>query len=255
MTLAEMQRDFRAWLATGKTPDFGAHATPGLSVYQNTYRAQLAACLEASFPHTRQWIGGEAFHAAVVAHVERVPPSSWTLDAYPRDFPDTMRQLYPGDPEVAELADLERALDDAFVGADAEPITAAMAAQADWDRAALRLTPTLDLLDATTNAVAIRSALAADEPPPAAAMLEDTGALLVWRRDFVACVRPIAASERQALLRARAGVPFAALCASLVAVHGEGDGIALAGGWLGRWLADGLIVAIIEGNEPCALPS
>jgi hypothetical protein len=56
-------------------------------VHQNNYRLQLIACLTESFTYTRGWIGGEAFEAAAAAHIDRVPPSSWTLDAYPRDFP------------------------------------------------------------------------------------------------------------------------------------------------------------------------
>ena len=66
----------------------------------------------------------------MVAHVARVPPSSWTLDAYPRDFPATLAPLYPDDPEVAELAVLELALAEAFVGADAAgPIAPTQAAR------------------------------------------------------------------------------------------------------------------------------
>lgn len=253
VTLAELQRDFRAWLEVEATPDFGQRAVPGLRVYQNNYRAQLAACLEASFPHTLSWIGGGAFHAAVVAHVERVPPSSWTLDAYPRDFADTLRQRYPADPEVFELANLERALDDAFVGADADPVQASALAEIDWDRAVLRFAPTLELADATTNAAAIWSALAAGDVPPPTVFLPEPATLLVWRQAMVSQFRTIDATERHMLLLARAGAPFAALCATLVEARGEADGIAQAGTYLGRWLADGLIVDI-EGDEACASP-
>ncbi len=118
MTLAQTQRDFSNWLHGGLTEGrmlFGESAQAGLGVYRNNFRAQLAGCLEESFERTRQWIGGEAFHEAVVRHVERVSPSSWTLDAYPRDFPATLALLYPDDPEVAQLAKLELALANAFV--------------------------------------------------------------------------------------------------------------------------------------------
>ncbi|VVT21861.1 conserved hypothetical protein [Sphingomonas sp. EC-HK361] len=250
MNLAETQRAFGAWLHTGAAPRFGGRARAGLRVYRNTYRAQLAACLEESFPHTLRWIGGEAFHAAIVAHVTHVPPSSWTLDAYARDFPETLGMLYPADPEVAELATIERALGDAFVGADAAPVSAAMLADVDWDRAVLRLTPTLDLVPATTNATAIWRALDAGEIPPPAELLADPATILIWRQDLMSCFRTIDTAEEQAIRRARAGSPFAALCAALVDAHGAEDGVALAGNYLGRWLADGLITDI-EGDEPC----
>lgn len=255
MTLAETQRAFGTWLRGGVAPHFGQSAKPGLRVYRNTYRAQLVACLEESFPHTLSWIGGEAFHAAIVTHVARVPPSSWTLDAYARDFPDTLGQLYPADPEIAELARLEHALGEAFVGADAEPVQATALAGTDWDRAILRFVPTLDLNAATTNAAAIWTALTVDTPPPPAELLHESATLLVWRQDLVARFRTIDAAETHAILLARAGSSFAALCAALVIAHGETAGIALAGAYLGRWLADGLIVDI-QGDDLCEpLPS
>ena len=136
MSLLALQRDMRLWL-TREDGDaaarLGADAAPGLRVYQNNYRAQLAACLGESFERTRDWIGGEAFHRAVVAHVDRMPPHSWTLDAYGRDFPATLAALYPADPEVTELAWLDMALGEAFVATDAVALTADDLDDIDWD--------------------------------------------------------------------------------------------------------------------------
>lgn len=251
MTLLDLQRDMRAWLVredAGAAKRFGADAAPGLRVYQNNYRAQLAACLESSFARTRDWIGGEAFHHAVAAHVERVPPSSWTLDAYPRDFPVTLALLYPDDAEVAELAWLECALEEAFVAQDAQAIAAQQLEGVDWDRAILLFTPTLDLAPLSTNATAIWAALAADEVPPHAEMLPEAGAMLVWRSDQVSRFRAIDQIEEQALLAARAGRPFADLCEAMIAMHGQERGIAKAGQLLGQWLADGLVIGVEEGR-------
>lgn len=247
MSLHALQRDMRAWLiredevAAGR---LGADAAPGLLVYQNNYRAQLVACLEESFARTRDWIGGEAFLAAVVAHIERVPPSSWTLDAYPRDFPATLAMLHPDDAEIAELAWIDCALGEAFVGPDAPALTAEDLGDVDWDRAILRFTPTLDIADLTTNATAIWSALAAGDMPPAVKPLPEAGAILVWRQGLVAQFRAVDHYERQALQLARAGLPFADLCAAMVDMHGEQAGIARAGALLGQWVRDGMIAAV-----------
>ncbi len=246
MTLLELQRDMRRWLHSGSddaATRLGAAAAPGLRVYQNNYRAQLVACLEESFAQTLAWIGGAAFHDAVVRHIERVPPSSWTLDAYPRDFPATFRMLYPDDPEIAELAWLELALGEAFVAADSAMLTLEVAAGIDWDEAVLRFTPTLDIGEARTNAASIWSSLRDGEVPPAVEQRADACAILVWRRDMVSHFRSIDAAEHRAILQARAGVGFGALCAMIVAEAGEHDGVSRAGGYLGRWLSDGLLVA------------
>ncbi len=245
MSLLDLQRDFGAFLREGDAAD----AAPGMRVYQNNYRAQLVACLEDSFARCRAWIGDEAFERAVIRHIQRVPPSSWTLDAYARDFPDTLAWLHPDDPEIAELAWLELALADAFIGPDVEPLLPADAANVDWDAAILRFIPTLDLHAVTSNACDLWVALTAGETPPAATMLDDPHALIVWRQDMVSRFRLVDAREQQAILHARAGLPFAGLCEAIVASCGETEGIALAGAYLGRWLADGLLVT---GESQCA---
>jgi hypothetical protein len=247
--LLTLQRDMRSWLAqedADAAARLGIAAAPGLRVYQNNYRAQLVACLEASFPRTLGWMGQEEFVGAVVTHIDAIPPSSWTLDAYARDFPATLSALFRDEPEVAELAALELALEEVFVGDDADPLTLAELSNVDWDRAALRLTPAMDLLGARTNAAAIWSALAAGEAPPAACELEGPEAALVWRQDGQARFRMMDQIEMQALIRMRAGASFASLCAEVAESFGDGDAAAVAGAWLGRWMADGLIVGVSE---------
>jgi hypothetical protein len=249
MRLIDLQRDMRAWLAREDESAAirlgGEDVAPGLRVYQNNFRAQLAACIEDSFARTRDWIGGDAFHEAVVAHVDRMPPSSWTLDAYPRDFPATLAMLHPADPEIIELAWIELALAEAFVGPDTAALAATDLGEVDWDRAILHLTSTLDLGDLTTNAPAIWCALSDGELPPPVAHLPEPGAILVWRDGDAPRFRAVDQFERQALLGARAGMPFADLCSGMVEALGEEAGIARAGQLLGQWLADGLVVGII----------
>ncbi|MES2289451.1 MAG: DNA-binding domain-containing protein [Pseudomonadota bacterium] len=247
MNLAQTQQAFSAWLRTGAPEDtsgFGHGAQPGLGIYQNNYRSQLASCLEDSFAMTRQWIGDDAFLDAVVHHIQRVPPGSWTLDAYPRDFPATLALRYPDDPEVIELAELELALAEAFVGPDAETITAEQLAHIDWDEAVFRFSPTLDVLRSTTNAPAIWSALAEEAMPSPARLLVEPAALLVWRCVEASRFRVLEVDEHQAILLARGGLSFGGLCRRLAREMGDEQGIEFAGRCLGQWLADGLITAI-----------
>lgn len=249
--LLALQRNMRAWLEREDhaAADRLGVTEAGLGVYQNNYRAQLAGVLETSFPCTLAWIGGEAFHDAVVTHVDRVPPHSWTLDAYPRDFPETLALLYADDPEVAELAAIELALGDAFVAADAAPIDRALLADVDWDHAVIELAPSLNLIDVRTNAAAIWLALIQEETPPGAEMLPQEASVLVWRRGETSEYRSIEAGERQALLAVRAGHSFAAMCEAVVALHGTEEGIHLAGQYLGQWLADDLVIGLRDARD------
>lgn len=247
MNLLALQRDMRAWLVDedeAAACRIGPDAAPGLRIYQNNYRAALVACLETGFERTRAWIGDAAFLTAAAVHIDRLPPAGWTLDTYGRDFPSTLALLHPEDPEIAELAWIDLALDEAFVGPDAPAIGVEDLAGVDWDSAVLRMVPTLDLADRTTNASDIWTALAAGEAPPAPERLDAPGALLVWRKGLVPRFRAMDADEQAALIRARAGLSFAALCVSTVDALGEREGILRAGQWLGLWVSDGLIRTI-----------
>lgn len=247
MSLLGLQRDVRAWLVDekrGAARRIRGGRTAGLDVYLNNYRAQLVACLEESFAHTRAWLGPQRFFEAVVRHIDRVPPSSWTLDAYGRDFPETLATIYGDDPEVGELAWIEYALGEAFVGADAPELGMAALGEVDWERAILRLVPTFDYRQLWTNAAALWSSLNAGEVPPAVEELGEGGFVVVWRQGHVAHFRAADAQELMSLLLVRSGLAFEGLCLRLVESLGEGAGVEQAGRYLAQWVSDGLIAGL-----------
>jgi hypothetical protein len=253
MKLVDLQRDFRLWLASGSEAAArripGAHDA-GLAVYQNNYRAQLVNCLEASYPLLRARMGGEAFLHLAVKHIGLHPPQAWTLDAYADHLETTLEILFPHNPDLHELAWIELALGTAFVAADAEPITAADLAGVDWDTVRLAMTPSLHTRRAVTNAAAVWRALSAGlEAPevPEAAMLPAPGALVVWRRDYVSCLREADALEAEALAALQQHGSFAALCDLLAGRLGEDEGIARAGAMLADWIGAGLVSGVQGG--------
>ncbi len=245
MILADLQRDFRAWLTTGTDEAagrFGASASAGLSVYQNNYRAQLMGCLEQSFPQLRGWMGDEAFRMAAITHIDAHPPRAWTLDAYPQSFPATLATLYPDNPDLHELVWIEQALSDTFVGPDAEPLSMDALGAVDWNTARLCLTPTLAHCPATTNAEQIWTALQEEVVPPDGAMLPEAGGLIAWRHGFGVYLRQLDPIDYDALLELGRSGSFVALCAALADRLGEEDGVARAASLLAQWLTSGLIV-------------
>jgi len=246
MSLLALQRNFGAWLREGDeraAAAVGSDYRPGLDVHLNNYRVNLVAGLSATFAQTLAWLGEDAFRDAVATYAGRVPPSSWTLDAYGRDFPAALETLFPEEPEIGELARLEWALAEAFVGPDHDAADAASLASIDWDRAVLRFTPTLRLLDVRTNVFELWSALASEAPPPPAAQLPETRAQLVFRAGQICEVRPADALEAATIRLCLAGATFSDACEALVASQGEEHGVALAGTMLGRWLSEGLIAS------------
>lgn len=244
VSLLALQQNFRAWLTSEAgevAARFGERARPGLGVYLNNYRAQLLACLSASYPILRAWIGDTAFEGAAARHIDNVPPHAWTLDAYGLDFPETLETLYPADPEIAELARLERELAAAFVGRDAAPVVPADLADIDWDTATIHFVPTFALLPVTTNVAAIWSAISSDEAPPPAARLPEPANLAIWRHGLTPKFRTIPPAEADAMRHVREGGTFAALC--------DKQGPTMAGSFLGQWLSEGLISRIYKESK------
>ncbi len=247
MRLLALQQSFGTWLRSESAEiaaRFGERARPGLAVYLNNYRAQLLSCLSASYPILRAWLGDTAFEAAAARHIDGAPPHAWTLDAWGLDFPETLTALYPADPQIAELACLERELGVAFVGPDAARIDPAALAGIDWDAAIIHFEPTFGLLRVTTNVAAIWSAIHDRETPPLAVRLTEPASLAIWRDGFAPRFRTLMAEESVALTQVRDGETFGAVCAALVERLGEERGTATAGALLGQWLSDHMIVRV-----------
>ena len=127
-TLSSCQQEFLAQLlddARTLPRAWTARHAAGMDVYRNAYRARLVDALRDTYPCTARWVGEDAFQQAAAHHAITHPPKSWTLDDVGEAFPDTLRELFAGDPEVAELGWLEWAMHRCFVAADAAPIDAA----------------------------------------------------------------------------------------------------------------------------------
>ncbi len=243
MTLLDTQRGFRDHILAGTDAPLPGAPERGLAVYRHAYRAQLVASLRDTFEKTWTWLGDDAFDKAARHHVEAHAPKSWTLNEYGGEFVRTLRALYPGDAEVAELAWLDWHLRRAFDGPDGDAITPEALAEVDWDHAVLIFVPTLTMGEVVTNCAAIWGALANNETPPAAQRLAQPATIRIWRSGLTPKYRTIETFEQRALTLAMAGSSFADLCALLVE-DGDADRAAQdVGAALASWLRDGLIRA------------
>jgi hypothetical protein len=244
VTLLELQREFSSALTADCA--FAGSTASGFDIYRNNYHSQLRAALEGTFGHLRIWVGDTEFRRLADAHIRQSPPCSWTLDAYGLDFPATLRCLYPADPEIAELAWLDLAMAEAFVAADAEPLTRAEVSPVDWDKARIQFVPSLRLAEATTNAADIWLALESGEVAPDAVRLADKRGYVVWRRDLISCFRVVSECEHASITTLRRGMSFAEACEILALELGDGEAALVAAGLL-RWLLDDALIAGIAG--------
>lgn len=248
MTLAALQQDFSAFLREGDSAveqHISARGQRGLAVYHYAFRANLTSCLRSNFEKTHAWLGDDAFDAAAATHIASHSPKSWTLAAYGQGFDQTLLALYPNDPEVSELAWLDWSLRRAFDGPDASELDRQALASVDWDQAVLTLVPTLADCAIVTNVAEIWNAMATGEKPPAARRLDLAAALIVWREGLSPRFKAISEVERTAVSLARSGLPFGALCAEIAGFFPDEVAAAgFAGAMLGRWIAEGVLVAV-----------
>lgn len=249
MKLADVQRSFTAYIQGDGEDDLDIIAPQslrGLPVYHYAYRASLIEALRDVFERTHGWLGDELFDAAARAHIVRHPPNSWTMSDYGLGFEGTLASLYPDNPEVGELAWIDWSLRVAFNGPDAAALDIANLADVDWDSARLHLAPTLTMRLVTTNCAALWGALTDDNPePPSAEISEQPVMLTVWRHDLMPRFHSVTDEEYAALAMARDGNSFGDICARLG--EGSDDEITVAeraGAMLGRWIAEGVLVAV-----------
>jgi hypothetical protein len=227
--------------------DARASAVERLDVYANMYFLRIRDVLADYFPKLRAVLGAAAFHDLVTDYLIAHPSTHPSLRNVGRALSAFIASQVAREPWHAELAALEWARLDVFDRADAAPLAreplAALPPDAFADLA-LSLVPALEVV-ATRHAVeqtwrALEDGGPATGAPPAAA---PGHGLLVWRRGVVVHHRPLDGLEARALARLKGGCTFGALCADLGRDRADDEAAALAAGFLGRWLADELLLA------------
>lgn len=219
-------------------------AAKRLDIYRNNYRSSLKEVLADHFERLHAYLGDEQFDNVVEAYVGTHPSGVRNLRYYGAAFPAFLAQHYPGDGELAELADLDWAMRHAFDAADAPPLDAAqVGALGDaWVARRLTLHPSARLLTGDHNVAALWSALDGGEEPPEPERLAQATRLLVWRRDLRASFRSLPDDEAEALVLLATGCSFAELSGHAIERLGEVGAMEMLAAWLARWLADEVLI-------------
>jgi hypothetical protein len=204
-------------------------------VYRNAYVLRLIEFIGNDYERLKLFMHDDFDAMArdyVKAHPSNTPNARW----FARHLPDFLK----GDPpwserlELADLAALEKALNDAFDAPD-DPVyslanlaafdaSAIADAKTDLHSSAIRLTASSNVTDLWAS------------PDAAVHRLQEPLELLVWRQGGSARFRVLNAEEAMAFDSARTGVPFGVLC-EMIAVMGDPDNAALrAAGYLRNWI-------------------
>lgn len=255
MSLLASQQAFMAQILDDEVPAPTAwtrrHAA-GMQIYRNAYRARLVDALRDTFERTARWVGEDAFRQAAAHHLITSPPNSWTLDDAGQGFAETLAGLFPGDPEVAELAWLEWSMHSAFVAADAIVLDAAAFGEAtasfgeaDWAGFGLGFLPGMAQREMRHDILEMWQETAGEGTVERAAQpLAEPKHCVVWREGFKPVFMLLDDCEGASLAAMRGGASYGECCELLVERIGDERALARAGEMLARWIGEGLIVAV-----------
>jgi hypothetical protein len=218
-----------------------------LGIYAHMYYARLLEVLEGEYPATRQVLGPKAFAAACRRFVAKHPSRSRTLNTLSVGFPEFLARLprTGRNALAADVARIERAMEDAFDAPRAEPMTAAEFAAlgaGDSDRTTLRVNPSLVMLKLRYPANAYMTALRRGGKPrlprPRATQV------IVFRRGFQVYRRDQEPEQWKLLQSLAAGKPLgAAVRASIGGRGASADRVAKRlGKWFEEWASAHLFV-------------
>ena len=260
--LAELQAQFQAHVLCG-TPGIAARLRGGprgrvderLAVYAEGYRVRLIEALGEELPALSAYMGESLFRTACHRYLEAHPSTCRNLRWYGAGFADWLAATAPWQdvPLLAEIARFEWTLSLAFDAPDEPPATMSdlMARHPDaWAGLHFALHPAAHLLDLHGNAPEMRSAADAGGALPPASYSDRAVTWLIWRENLVPHFESLADREAQALRAAAAGASFGEVC-EITASGGRAESAAsAAAGWLGSWLARGLLCLATEHPPP-----
>ena len=247
-TLKELQESFQRGILArddkilSEVNDSGKERRDVLfDVYRNGYVARLAEIMGEDYERTHEYLGDARFARLIKDYIAANPSDQRNARWFGRHLPTFIKRTepYSPHPEVIELATLEKALNDAFDAADAEPLTVedlASVVPVDWPALEFAPHPTAARLTFRTNAAEIWSALREETPPPKPLRLPEPSPLIVWRQDFMARFKPMSAEEAMMWDEAVKGVRFGVLCEMVATFGGEDDAELRAASYLKDWV-------------------
>lgn len=217
-----------------------------LGVYRDAYVLRLAEVLRNDHGLLHAYLGDEGFDDMARAYIAATPSRSPNARWFSRALPDFLAatEPYRSHPEIAELAAIEKALNDAFDACDAALLDLARLAEiepGDWPALTFTPHPSARVLTLATNALDIWTALSAGAEPPQAAPLESALSVIVWRADETPRIRAMSVEEAMMWREAVKGVRFSVLCELLATFDDPETAATRAASHLQGWLAAGLL--------------
>ena len=219
----------------------GADGAQRLGIYHHAYRARLVEVLADSFAKTCLFMGSDTFDHDAAAYAVAHPPTLRSLNRYGADFPGYLATLYPGNPELRELAQLDWDLRTCFDGPDHPALStddATRDAHGAWLARTHPLHGSVRLRPVHTNVVKLWQAIEADTEVPPALRHEQASSLLVWRKQLQPHFQTLDPEQAHFVQHLATGASINAACAELAQADALPEPEQLAC-WLRNWLQEG----------------
>ncbi len=220
-----------------------------LSVYQHAYIARLVEALAEEYEKLAAFLGDDQYNAMACAYIKAHPSQSPNMRWLGQWLPEFLRtnNPYRETLTLAELATLERALNDAFDGEDASRLQLselARVAADDWPALTFEAHPTVQRFNHVTNACDIWRALHSERTPPEPNERNEISNLIAYRSEFTANFRQMSSIEASLWDVAATGAHFADICEHAEALEDTGEPAQLVAGFLKAWIDAGLIAGV-----------
>ncbi|MEO5702364.1 MAG: DNA-binding domain-containing protein [Gammaproteobacteria bacterium] len=257
--LVQIQKGFQDYLlAPSAVPGMDQHivgtvqtsAQLRLDIYADAYRLRLEEALGNDFEALHSLLGDEQFYKLCLKYIDAHPSQHFSLRYFGQHMSAFLRlnEPYSTQPMLAELAEFEWALIDAFDAQDSAVVSIedmGMLAPEAWPEMRFDMHDSVRRLEFAWNVQSLWSALKEETTPEPPKKNEVPQSWLIWRSDLVPYFRALTAPEAWALDAACGGMKFSLLCEGLCVWVEEDQAAATAAGFLYRWVSDGLIKQVV----------
>jgi hypothetical protein len=189
--LRKLQEDFLAYLIGNGSAIMDNVVEQGdidrktrLDIYQNAYNVRLKNCVETDHPMLGLYLGDNLFDQMVKGYIQQHPSCYRSLRQFCNHLPDYLSRTEPfkSHPIIAEIAQFERRLLDAFDAADSNSATETELQRLpteQWPEMKLTFHPSVYVFEAQWNSVECWQALKNEMIPPEARREESWW--IIWR--------------------------------------------------------------------------
>lgn len=221
-----------------------------LGIYRDAYRLRLIEVLGNDYEILHTCLGDELFDALASDYIAAHPSTFRNVRWFGGKLAEFLRSTprCAGHPELAELAQFEWSLGQAFDSPDEDAVSfeevAAVTPEA-WAELRFIPHPALRLLELRTNAVAIWKAIGNHDNSFKPETFPDPVTWAVWRKQHSPFFRSLEADEAWALKAMISQASFGEICAGLCEWVAEGEAAGRAAGLLRGWVEAGWIAKLL----------